>query len=62
MTIEQFQHTLATPPTPAELARRHALLARIIEHRNDFGIAPLTTADLVHHARAEEYQSYSNDR
>jgi excisionase family DNA binding protein len=62
MSIEQFKQTLATPPTPEELARRQALLARIIEHRKEFVIAPLTTADLVHHAREEEYQSYGGDR
>ena len=62
MNIEQLKQQLASPPTAEERARREALLARIIEHRKDFVITPLTTADLVHQAREEEYQSYGGDR
>ncbi len=62
MSIEQFKHVLATPPTPEELARRQALVARIKEARKERVISPLTTADLVHQARAEEYASYGRAR
>jgi excisionase family DNA binding protein len=36
-----------------ELARRKALVARILANREHLRIAPLTTADLVHLAREE---------
>lgn len=62
MGIEQFKQRLATPPTPEELARRQAVIARTIEHRKDLVITPLTTADLIHHAREEEIASYDLDR
>lgn len=42
-----------TPPSPAELARRQALVATILRKREERRIAPLTSADLVHLAREE---------
>jgi excisionase family DNA binding protein len=62
MTIEQFKQYVSIPPTPEELARRQAVLARVLEHRKDINIAPLTTADLIHRAREEEYESYGHGR
>lgn len=62
MTIEQFQAIRPEPPSVEERARREALLARITEARTQRSIAPLTTADLVHRAREEEYESYGGDR
>ncbi len=62
MSVEQLKQRLLTPPTAEELARRQALLARIIEHRRELDIRPLTTADLVHQAREEEYASYGDGR
>jgi hypothetical protein len=41
------------PVSRKELARRRALVARIVENRKRRNIAPLTTADLVHKARRE---------
>ncbi len=62
MSIEQLKQHLATPPTGAELARRQAVVASTREHRKEFVIIPLTTADLVHQARQEESESYASDR
>jgi hypothetical protein len=61
MTMEQFKQTLATPPTPEELARRQALVARIKEARKARVITPLTTADLVRQAREEKQMAYGSD-
>src|SRR4051812_32055628 len=41
-------------PAPEELARRRALVARILEKRKARTIAPLTAADLVSEARRWE--------
>lgn len=62
MSIEQFKQQLTTPPSAEELARRRSVVARIKASRTGRSIAPLTTADLVHQAREEEYQSYGGDR
>ena len=45
---------LVKPPTPEELARRKALVAESLGHRNECNIAPLTTADLVRLVRDGE--------
>lgn len=45
---------LLAPPSPEELARRRAVYDDIQAHRHERVIAPLTSADLVHIARAEE--------
>lgn len=42
-----------TSPSPAELARRKAVVDATLERRKDRNIAPLTSTDLVHMARAE---------
>jgi excisionase family DNA binding protein len=42
------------PPSPRESARRKAVAAKILAHRERLVITPLTTADLVRMARAEE--------
>ena len=49
--IEALKAKLAARPSEEELARRQALLARILENRQRRGITPLTTADLVRTAR-----------
>lgn len=41
-----------------ELARRAALLDKIVEERKRRVIAPLTASDLIHEAREEEAGSY----
>ena len=62
MSIEQLKQHMATPPTSDVLARRREVVARTIEHRKDLVITPLTTADLVHRAREEEYEAYGSAR
>jgi hypothetical protein len=62
MTLAEYERRPGAPPTAEELARREELLARIIAHRREFNIAPLTTADLVHRGREEEYESYGGER
>ena len=62
MSVEQLKSQLTAPPSEEELARRRAVVARILEHRGEAVIAPLTTADLIHQARQEEYESYGGDR
>ena len=62
MSVEHLKQQLLTPPTEEELARRQAVFARIMAHRREAVISPLTTADLVHHARQEESDSYGGDR
>src|SRR5438067_265417 len=57
VTMERNQ-ALFTPPSPDEIARRKALVAEILEHRAKAVITPLTTADLVHQAREQEYEAY----
>lgn len=47
-----------TPPSAEELARRQALVATILAHREERSIAPMTTADLVREARKSEMHSY----
>ena len=47
------------PATEAELARRKALVARILAKRKERVIAPLTTADLVRKVREDERRSYA---
>ncbi len=48
--------------TPEELAQRLALFDEIQAHRHQRVIAPLTTADLLHMARAQEEEDYDLDR
>ena len=47
------------PATEEELARRKALVARILSKRKERVIAPLTTADLVRKVREGERRSYA---
>ena len=54
MSVEDLKRRLTAPPSAEELARRKALLERILAHRRDVNIAPLTTADLIRQAREEE--------
>lgn len=62
MSLEQLKQQLTAPPSAEELARRRAVFERIKAARQERSIAPLTTADLVHRAREEEYQLYGGDR
>jgi prevent-host-death family protein len=45
-------------PTKEELAHRQALVAKVLAHAEKRVISPLTTADLVHQARAEREEAY----
>lgn len=45
---------IVAPPTPAEIARRGAVVDRILANRAERVISPMTTAELVRRARAEE--------
>lgn len=58
MSLEELKAFLLTPPSEEELARRRAVFARIVEGRKRRVITPLTTSDLIHIARQEEYDSY----
>ena len=49
----------ARPPTKEELARREALVAKILKLREETNIAPLTTADLIHQTREEREHDYA---
>lgn len=48
----------AQPPSEQELARRQALVAKILANAERRVIAPLTTAELVRKARAERQKAY----
>jgi hypothetical protein len=61
-TIERKRAALFARPSPAELARRQALIEQILEERKTRVITPLTSADLVHQVREEEYRSYDERR
>lgn len=50
------------PPSPEELARRQAVVERMNANRPHRRIAPLTTADLIHEARAQEEEGYGQPR
>ncbi len=54
--------TLVAPPTPELTARRKAMLAQIEARLPYRSIAPLTAADLIHEARAEEEDAYGGGR
>jgi excisionase family DNA binding protein len=49
------------PPTEEELVRRKRLVEQILAKSEERSIAPLTTADLVRQARAQERQSYASE-
>lgn len=56
MTTDHDARFTYTPPTPAELARRVAAVDRILATRATMpSIAPLTTADLVHLSRDDNF-------
>lgn len=61
-TMEKLRAALFTPPSPEELARRQALVKQILAERTTRVITPLTSADLVHQVREEEYRSYDDRR
>jgi hypothetical protein len=53
---EQPQPVVIPEPTPEQLARRKATVERILAHRATLPpIAPLTTADLVHMSRDDNF-------
>lgn len=56
------REALFTPPSAAELERRQAVVAEVLANRKQRVIAPLTAADLVHKARAQERRSYGKPR
>jgi hypothetical protein len=53
---------LLAPTTPKEIKRRKALVAEIRTNRARRVVAPMTAADLVHEARAQEEASYDQRR
>ena len=53
---------LLVPPSPEELARRQAVAERIRAAWPHRVITPLTTADLIHEARAQEEEAYGQPR
>ena len=54
--------TLLARPSPEEIERRQALLAEIRANRPNRVIAPVTTSELIHAARAQEEQTYGRPR
>lgn len=53
---------LLAPPSPELIERRKAIAARVKANLPYRNIAPLTTADLIHEARAEEEAAYGRPR
>ncbi|MHB8575579.1 MAG: type II toxin-antitoxin system prevent-host-death family antitoxin [Dehalococcoidia bacterium] len=53
---------LLAPPSPEEVERRRAIAAQIRSNRPYRAIAPLTAADLIHEARAQEEAAYGQPR
>ncbi len=53
---------LFAPPGPEEIARRKAVYEQIQQRRHERVIAPLTAADLIHEARAQEEEAYGFGR
>ena len=49
-------------PNPQEVARRQALVQRILASRKRRVVAPMTTANLVAQAREQEYSAYGKPR
>lgn len=49
---------LFAPPTSEQTSKRQAVLAQIQAHLPQRVITPLTAADLIHEARAEEEEAY----
>lgn len=45
-------------PSEEELARRHEVVARILENRKGRSIAPLTSSDLIRQVREEREERY----
>lgn len=63
-TMERVEMTLTLPlpPSPEEITQRQALVKQILANRERRNTAPLTSADLVHQVREEEYRSYDDWR
>jgi excisionase family DNA binding protein len=57
----QVQLTIP-PPTPEELARRQALVATILQRRQERRISPLTSTELVRQAREEAGLDHDHGR
>src|SRR6266498_1044242 len=49
-------------PSKQEIARRQALVQKILANRTKRVISPLTTTDLVQQVREQEYSSYGKPR
>ena len=56
------ERLLFQPVSEAELARRQALVAKILELREQCDISPLSTAELVRQARKKEMHWYGGSR
>lgn len=50
---------LPLPPSKEDLVRRQALVAKILTNAEHRLISPLTTADLLHQARAERRETHA---
>lgn len=61
VTMERDKARFA-PPSPEEIDRRKALVAEILELRQQALITPLTSAELVHQVREQEYEVYGKPR
>ncbi|MGH2367549.1 MAG: hypothetical protein ACRDI2_05065 [Chloroflexota bacterium] len=62
MERAKARQRLFAPVSEEELARRQTLVKEILANRERRVISPLTTADLVHQVREEEYRSYEDRR
>ncbi|MBI2849403.1 MAG: helix-turn-helix domain-containing protein [Chloroflexi bacterium] len=57
---ESKERAVSQPPSQDEIARRQALVARILARRKERVIAPETTADLVGKVRKQERKSHAS--
>jgi excisionase family DNA binding protein len=55
------QPTTFQPPSAEELARRKAVVDRVLQLREQANIAPLTTAELIQQVRSQERNSYDTN-
>jgi prevent-host-death family protein len=61
-TVPMDVDALFAPPSPEVIARRKAVYEQIQARRHQRIIAPLTAADLIHEARAQEEEAYGFGR
>ncbi|MDP2727190.1 MAG: helix-turn-helix domain-containing protein [Dehalococcoidia bacterium] len=54
------ERSVFEPPTQGELTKRQSLVAQILARRQERGIAPRTTSELVRKVRDQEKKSYAS--